>query len=88
MRCLVIAVVCAGLAAGPASAVTAQSACRDAVDKYNSTMGELFYALKRYSTCISNSRGTDDCYSEFSRVRGAQSDFESAVSSYKSECNQ
>jgi DNA invertase Pin-like site-specific DNA recombinase len=40
----------------------------------------------RFHRCVANSRGTDDCSSEFGRVRWEQSDFESAVSNYQSEC--
>ena len=62
--------------------------CSDAVDNYNFVTGQLSDALHRYVNCISSSRGTDDCSSEFRRVRSAQDDFESAVSQFQSNCNQ
>ena len=43
--------------------------------------------LRRYTNCISNSRGRDDCSSEFRRLKNAQDDFETAVSNYRSECD-
>ncbi|HEX9463333.1 MAG TPA: hypothetical protein VGB82_12110 [Alphaproteobacteria bacterium] len=61
--------------------------CRVAIDQYNSARTDVFYALKGYSQCVSGSDGHDDCSGEFSRLRAAQSDFESAVSEYESECN-
>jgi hypothetical protein len=53
---------------------------------YNSAISDLSDALRRYSRCLSNSNGHDDCSSEFRRLKNAQSDFESAVSEYESEC--
>lgn len=61
--------------------------CDDAVSSYNSAMSDIESALKRYANCVSDSQGRDDCYSEFRRLRSAQDDFESAVSSYGSECD-
>lgn len=66
--------------AGPAE-------CRDAVDDYNSALDDVSGALRSYADCVSGSDGHDDCYSEFSRLRSAQDDFESAVSDYQSECD-
>jgi hypothetical protein len=61
--------------------------CRDAVDRYNSALDDVSSTLRRYASCVSSSRGHDDCSSEFRRLRNAQDDFESAVSEYESECN-
>jgi hypothetical protein len=60
--------------------------CRDATDTYNSAISDLSGALRRYSRYLSNSNGHDDCSLEFRRLKNAQSDFESAVSEYESEC--
>lgn len=68
------------------SSQLAKANCRDAVDAYNSAVSDVSSALKRYASCVSASQGTDDCSSEFRRLRSAQSDFESAVSEYESEC--
>jgi hypothetical protein len=64
------------------------SDCSDAVANYNSTTAELGDNLKRYANCVADSRGTDDCSNEFRHLRSSQDDFETAVSSYQSECNQ
>jgi hypothetical protein len=61
--------------------------CGNATDAYNSAISEVSAALERYASCLSNSSGNDDCSSEFSKLKTAQSDFESAVSKYESECN-
>lgn len=69
------------LFAGPAWAN-----CAVAVDSYNSAIAEIEYQLGRYTRCVSNSAGEDDCTSEFRRLRNAQGDYEGAVSSYRDEC--
>jgi hypothetical protein len=62
--------------------------CTRSIDNYNSVIQDVADTLKRYTNCISASRGSDDCSSEFSRLRSAQDDFESAVSQYRSNCQQ
>jgi hypothetical protein len=61
--------------------------CQDAIDKYKSAVSDLSDGLRAYTTCVSDSRGHDDCSSEFSRLRSDQDDFESAVSAYGSDCD-
>jgi hypothetical protein len=60
--------------------------CDSAVSDYNSAISDIDSYLRRYSRCVADSRGNDDCSSEFRRLRSAQDDFESAVSRYQSEC--
>lgn len=72
--------------AGP-SALADADGCRDAVSSYNSSLSEIDSYVRRYSRCVSGSQGRDDCSSEFRRLRNAQSDFESAVSAFTSECD-
>jgi hypothetical protein len=69
----------------PIQAATAD--CSDAVSAYNSALSDVSDALRRYTRCLSSSAAHDDCSSEFRRLKNAQSDFESAVSEYESECN-
>lgn len=64
----------------------AHADCRVATDAYNSAIDDVAFTLKRYATCVSESKGRDDCSSEFRRLRSAQDDFESAVSAVGSEC--
>ena len=61
--------------------------CREAIDRYNSAISDVSTALRRYASCVSDSRGHDDCSIEFHHLRSAQDDFESAVSDYQSECS-
>ena len=89
MRKLSSAIVCGAIF----SVVVTQQAiadpeeCREAIDRYNSAISDVSAALRRYASCVSDSRGHDDCSSEFHRLRSAQDDFESAVSEYQSECS-
>jgi hypothetical protein len=77
----------AGVLVGLAGAARADPAgCRAAIDQYNSATSDISSALRRCAACVSGSQGRDDCSSEFRRLRSAQSDFESAVSEYESEC--
>ena len=56
------------------------------LSQYNSPKSDVTDALKLYAACVSDSDGHDDCSSEFSSLRSAQDDFESAVSEYESNC--
>lgn len=60
--------------------------CQDALDQYKTAASDVSDQLRRYGSCISDSRGHDDCSSEFSGLRSAQDDFETAVSAYESDC--
>ena len=60
--------------------------CQDAINSYNRAISDISDALRRYTSCVTDSRGHDDCSSEFRRLRSAQDDFETAVSSYESDC--
>ncbi len=61
--------------------------CQPAIDSYNSAIGDISSTMKRYGSCLSASNGSDDCSSEFRRLRSAQNDFESAVASMPAECH-
>ena len=63
------------------------AACRDAADRAESAASELADRARRLRSCAESQDFTDDCDTEFRRVRSAHSDYESAVSSYKSECD-
>lgn len=60
--------------------------CRYTVDNYNNAVSDISSRLRRYSSCVANSNGYDDCSSEFRRLRSAQSEFETYVSQYQSYC--
>jgi hypothetical protein len=61
--------------------------CREALDHYQSARSDVSSALRRYGRCVSDSKGHDDCASEFSTLHSAQDDFESAVSEYQDKCS-
>lgn len=72
----------------PASAsATDADGCKTAMQEFTSVRNDVAYALKRYATCLSYSDGTDDCSTEFRRLKNAQADVESAVSTASSECS-
>jgi hypothetical protein len=68
------------------SAQADPESCRAAIDEYNMAVDSISTALKRYARCVSDSQAHDDCSREFRRLKSAQDDFETAVSSYGLEC--
>ncbi len=60
--------------------------CNEAIRGYNSAISDVSPALRAYANCVSDSRGVDDCSSEFSLLQSAQDDFETAVSQHQIEC--
>ena len=63
-----------------------QDSCRGAMFVVKRTQAAVGDYLRRYASCVSRNDGRSDCSSEFSRLRSAQEDFESAVSDYQREC--
>ena len=61
--------------------------CRDALDHYNAAFSDVSSALRRYGRCVSESKGRDDCATEFSTLHSAQDDFASAVADYQGDCS-
>jgi hypothetical protein len=61
-------------------------ACRGAAYGFKSARESVGDYLRRYASCVSRSNGHNNCSTEFSRLRSAQEDFESAVSEYDREC--
>lgn len=60
--------------------------CREAISSFRSARSDVFDAVKRYARCVADSDGHDDCSSEFSALQSAHDDFDSAASSYQSDC--
>jgi hypothetical protein len=61
--------------------------CRDALEHYKSAKRDISSALRRYGQCVTDSKGHDDCVTEFSTLHSAQDDFETAVSDKQSNCS-
>lgn len=76
------AALVACILSGPASA----SECSDARESYNAALDGISYALRRYTNCLNSADGSDDCSTEFRRLKYAQDEFESAVSAISSYC--
>lgn len=68
------------------SATADPEACRGAVRIFKSARGSVGDYLRRYASCVSQSNGHDDCSREFSGLRSAQDNFESAVSDFDRDC--
>jgi hypothetical protein len=60
--------------------------CQDAVRRAADAASELADYSRRLRNCAEAEDFTDDCSSEFSRVRSAHSDYEDATSSVSSYC--
>jgi hypothetical protein len=61
--------------------------CRDAREAAETTAKELADRSKRLRACAEAEDYTEDCDSEFRRVKSAHGDYEDAVSSVRSNCN-
>ena len=62
------------------------SDCEDARTTAESAASDLASYSKRLQRCAENGDYSDDCSSEFRRVRSSHSDYESAVSEVLSYC--
>ena len=61
--------------------------CCDAIDDADSSSDDLESSAQSLATCASNDDYSDDCWSEFTSVQSAHSDYESAVSDVDSNCD-
>jgi hypothetical protein len=61
--------------------------CEDAVRRYNSILSDMNSTMRRLTSCVADSKGRDDCSSEFHRLKSAHGDFESAVTKYRRDCS-
>lgn len=64
----------------------ATSECRDAYDRAQSAADDVVSYARRLISCVEGGDLRDDCSSEFSRLRSAHSDYESAVADVESDC--
>ena len=63
------------------------SACADSKNNAESAASDLASYARRLQQCAENEDFTDDCYTEFRRVKSAYEEYESSVSSVSSDCN-
>lgn len=82
-RAMVLAVHRALQRSAPSGAT---SECRDAYDRAEAAADDVVSYARRLISCVEGSDLRDDCSSEFSRLRSAHSDYESAVADVQSDC--
>jgi hypothetical protein len=85
LRVKVYTVLLGGLLLIPVSAWP--DACSDAVDRFSLSVRQIDWPIRQFASCVSYSKGRDDCSSEFRRVRSAYDDFDAAVGRYRRECH-
>jgi hypothetical protein len=61
--------------------------CQDALDQAESNASDLADYSRRLRNCAEAKDFSDDCSSEYRRVKNAASDYEFAVSSVQSNCH-
>jgi hypothetical protein len=83
MRAILIFLAIFGIISSKAMA--SNDNCEQAIEHYNSVLRDLETNWKRYTSCINNSSGRDDCASPFRRVKSDQGDYEDAVSRLASD---
>lgn len=74
------------ISAGAAAQYDDDWECESARSDAESSASDLAYAAQRLQRCAELEDFSDDCHTEFSRVKYAHSDYESAVSDYSSYC--
>ncbi len=74
------------LSAGASAQYGYNSDCVNARSSAESAAGELASYARRLQRCAENGDYSDDCSSDFRRVRSSHSDYESAVSEVSSYC--
>ena len=84
---LLLAIVALALSASASAQYAYDSECEDARDDAESSASDLAYASRQLQHCAEDEDFSDDCSSEFYRVRSAHSDYESDVSDVSSYCD-
>jgi hypothetical protein len=86
---MVFAVLVLALTAalGGSAARSDTDECKEALEQYDTAHKAVTEALHRYGRCVADSKGHDDCATEFSDLQSAQDDFAAAVAGYGSDCS-
>lgn len=71
---------------GSSTLYGAGAECRDAIDVADAAAGDLASYSRRLQRCAESGDYSNDCSSEFRRVKSAYSDYETASSNVTSEC--
>ena len=84
--------VAAFLATAVSASASAQygygSGCEDARNDAESAASDLAGYARRLQQCAESVNFSDDCYTEFRRVKSAYDTYESALSDVSSDCEQ
>lgn len=75
------------LLSSAASAQYGDSDCSDATDRATSAAGDLSIYTRRLQRCADSGDLSDDCSTEFRRVKNTHGDYESAVSDVSMYCD-
>ena len=83
---LIGSVVIAGAFIQPALGQVRESACQGAKVAFPQAVKEVQERLQRYAECIDKSNGSENCSSEFLRLRTAQSSLETITTQHRTFC--
>jgi hypothetical protein len=91
MKFKLILLMAAGCLAASAAAFAqygySDNSCEDARDRARSAASDLSAYARRLQSCANNEDFSDDCSTEFRRVRYAHSDYESSISDVSVYCD-
>lgn len=68
------------------SRMAADYDCESSIEDRRSAHSDIACYVRRYANCISGAEATEDCSSEFRRLKNAQDEFECAVSDIELYC--
>src|SRR5688572_1052066 len=74
------------LLASPAAAQVKESLCNSAKAAFPKAAIQIQERLELYARCVSKSDGSEDCRSEFNRLRSEQSSFETITRDIRTYC--
>ena len=70
----------------PSVAYADRNSCPGAAQAYLSALDERETKLRRYTSCVESADISEDCSSEFRRLKNAQAILEQAIQNHRSEC--
>ena len=84
--CIRLAVIWTLVLTQPSAAQVAESLCEGAKTTFAKAVLQIQDHLKRYAECVSKSDGSEDCRSEFGRLRSEQSSLETVTRQHRTYC--
>jgi hypothetical protein len=83
---LAVAVLALAVSSSASAQYGYSSDCEDARNDAESAASDLAGYARRLQQCAENEDFSDDCYTEFRRVKSAYDSYESTVSEVSSDC--